>query len=427
MWRRVGIILPAVLLSLSVSGTFNNVAAQDTKARVNQRVAVPKSSEEQPGDAGLRAHTHLLVLSPGFTKAAGQASPAQVGPPFAGYAYETPASFACIYQLVGREGQACNPNVVTQNPTGGSRVVAIVDAYDDPSAASDLANFSAQFGLPPADFTVKYQSGTPPAVDPTGGWELEESTDIEWVHAMAPNAKIILVEANSDSLQDLFTAEIIAGHLVSEAGGGEVSNSWGGAEFSTETSFDFIFTAPGVVYLASTGDGPGTEYPSTSPNVVGVGGTSTNRSPYTGNLLYEGTWTLTGGGPSIYEPRPGYQNVIANLAGPSRVVPDVSLDANPVTGAWVLDSNQYEGEAGGWFIVGGTSLSVQATAGIINAAGSFRKSSAAELSLIYQNLYNPFAFRDITRDNCGLYGGFLASPGYDFCSGVGSSIGYDGK
>jgi subtilase family serine protease len=427
VWHRIGIVLAAVMLSLSVSGTLKIVAAQDNRASVNQRVGVPKSSEELPADAGLRAHTHLLVLGPGFAKAAGKASPGQVGPPFSGYAYETPASFACLYQLVSREGQACNPNVVTQNPTGGSRVIAIVDAYDDPNAASDLANFSAQFGLPPADFSVKYEGGVPPTLDPTGGWELEESLDIEWAHAMAPNARIILVEANSNSFSDLLTSELIAGHLVSEAGGGEVSNSWGGSEFASETSLDFVFTVPGVVYLASTGDGPGTEYPSVSPNVVGVGGTSTNRNPYTGDLLYEGAWSLTGGGPSPYEPRPSYQNIIESLAGPSRVVPDVSLDANPITGVWVLDTNLYEGQPGGWFIVGGTSVSVQATTGIINAAGRFHKSSAAELSVMYQNLFNADAFRDITRDNCGPYGGFLAVRGYDFCTGLGSNAGYEGK
>jgi kumamolisin len=427
MWYRMGIVLATVMLFLGVSGTVNLVRAQDNRARANQRVSVPESSVELPADAGLRAHTHLLVLSPGFAKADGQAAPAQVGPPFPGYAYETPASFACLYELVGPEGHACNPNVVTLNPTGGSRVIAIVDAYHDPNAASDLANFSAQFGLPPANFSVKYENGVPPKLDPTGGWELEESLDIEWAHAMAPYAKIILVEADSNSFFDLFTSELIAGKLVSEAGGGEVSNSWGASEFSSETSLDFVFTAPGVVYLAATGDGPGTEYPSVSPNVVGVGGTSTNRNPFTGDLLYEGAWTLTGGGPSLFEPRPHYQNIIEYLAGPSRVVPDISLDANPITGVWVLDTNLYEGQPGGWFVAGGTSVSVQAATGIINAAGHFHKSSAAELGVMYQHISDPNAFHDITRDNCGPYGGYLATPGYDFCTGLGSDVAYDYK
>ena len=422
-----GIALAAVTVSLGVSGVFNIASAQGNKVRANQTVSVPKSSEELPADTGLRVHTHLLVLTPGFAKANGQATPAQVGPPFPGYAYETPASLACLYHLVGGEGRACNPNVVTQNPTGGSRVIAIVDAYDDPNAASDLANFSAQFGLPPANFTVVYENGVAPPLDPTGGWELEESTDIELAHAMAPGAQIVLVEANSPSNLDLYTSELIAGLLVSESGGGEVSNSWGGLEFPEEAELDSVFTFPGVVYLASTGDNPGTEYPSVSPNVVAVGGTSTNRNPFTGDFLYEGAWSFTGGGPSFFEPRPKFQNIIEYLAGPSRAIPDVSADANPITGVWVLDTNLYGGQPGGWFITGGTSVAVQLMGGIINAAGHFHNSSAEELRHMYDHIFDSDAFHDIDKDNCGPYGGFLATPGYDFCTGLGSDHGYDGK
>jgi kumamolisin len=427
MGRRTGVSIVVVMLFLSISGILNVTAAQDDRVRANQSVSVPKSSEELPQDLGLRAHTHLLVLSPGFAKVEGQAAPAQVGPPFPGYAYETPASFACLYQLVPQKGHACNPNVVTLNPTGGSRVIAIVDAYDDPNAASDLANFSAQFGLPPANLTVVYENGVAPNLDPTGGWELEESLDIEWAHAMAPNAQIVLVEANSNSFDDLFFSDLIAGTIVSESGGGEVSNSWGGSEFPQEASLDFVFTAPGVVFLASTGDHPGTQYPSVSPDVVAVGGTSTNRDPFTGDFLYEGAWNEGGGGPSFFEPRPKYQNQIEFLAGPSRAVPDASLDANPITGVWVLDTNLYARQPGGWFIVGGTSVSVQAMAGIVNAAGHFHESSTEELRRMYEHIFDSDAFHDIDKDNCGPYGGFLAMRGYDFCTGLGSDRGYEGK
>ena len=414
------------ILAAALIGYCCVVVAQQKRGQANQRVVLPKSSEELPSDVGVRAHTHLLVLSPGFTKAAEKGTPAEA-PPFPGYAFETPASLACLYHLVPAV-RGCNPNVVTLNPTGGAKAIAIVDAFDDPNAISDLATFSQQFGLPAANLTVVYASGSKPGVDPTGGWELEESTDIEWAHAMAPNAQIFLVEAASNSFFDLFTAEIDAGSLVAGAGGGEVSNSWGGGEFPEEGFFDDIFTAPGVVYLASTGDQPGTEYPSVSPNVVAIGGTSTNRSPYTGDFFYEGTWNAGAGGPSLFEPRPSYQDVIAKIAGSSRSVPDASLDSNPFTGVWVYDSNPYQGVSGfPWFIVGGTSVSVQSWTGIINAAGRFSASSAAELSLMYEHLHDPHAFNDITRDNCGPYGGFLAEPGYDFCTGLGSVFGYEGK
>jgi kumamolisin len=158
-----------------------------------------------------------------------------------------------------------------------------------------------------------------------------------------------------------------------------------------------------------------------------VGGTSTNRNPFTGDFLYEGAWTLTGGGPSFFEPRPKYQNIIDHLAGPSRAVPDVALDSNPITGVWVLDTNLYAGQPGGWFIVGGTSVAVQAMGGIINAASHFHNSSAEELRHMYEHIFDFDAFNDITRDNCGPYGGFLAAPGYDFCTGLGSDHGYEGK
>ncbi|MGA8231527.1 MAG: hypothetical protein WB795_08605, partial [Candidatus Acidiferrales bacterium] len=138
----------------------------------------------------------------------------------------------------------CNPNNTTENPTGGGNAIAVVDAYDYPTAASDLSTFSAQFGLPAANFTVVYASGTRPSPDPTGGWELEEALDIEWSHAIAPKAKIFLVEAASNSNTDLLTGVAVASKLVAENGGGEVSMSWGEGEFSGETAYDNNFTKP---------------------------------------------------------------------------------------------------------------------------------------------------------------------------------------
>src|SRR5208283_1632233 len=169
------------------------------------------------------------------------------------------------------------------------------------------AQFSAQFGLPPANFQVVFAAGTNPPVDPTGGWELEESLDIEYAHAMAPNAQIYLVEANSNLDPDLFSAVDIATKLVicgqttcphGGHGKGEVSMSWGDGEFSDELSLDHHFVHGGVVYIASAGDAPGTSYPCTSPDVVCIGGTSTARNPFTGNFLYEVAWEEGGGGPS---------------------------------------------------------------------------------------------------------------------------------
>ncbi|HVO57510.1 MAG TPA: S53 family peptidase [Dongiaceae bacterium] len=386
---------------------------------------MPASSVEKPADLGVNAHTHLKVLMPEGGKFAGAAQPQEL-PPFLGYFYETPASIACIYNLVSRPRPGCNPDETTDNPSGGSGAIAVVDAYDDPNAASDLANFSAQFGLPAADFSVVFAGGTRPKLDPTGGWELEESLDIEWAHAMAPKAKIYLVEANSNSFNDLLSAVLLAANLVASNGGGEVSMSFGGSEFTEETLLDAIFTQPGVVYLASAGDAPGASWPSASPNVISAGGTTISRDSSNGRFLLENTWQDAGGGPSLVEPRPHFQDGVARVVGSTRGTPDLSFDANPATGVWVLNTNLYEGQPGGWFVVGGTSVSAPALAGIINVAGG-ANSSAQENQQIYRGLLNPFVFRDTFYGTCGINGGDFAVLGYDFCTGVGSPISYRGK
>jgi len=122
---------------------------------------------------------------------------------------------------------------------------------------------------------VVYAGGSAPPVDPTGGWELEEALDIEYAHAMAPHARLYLVEAASNYDSDLFAAIQVANNLVvcgrtsscplGSRGRGEVSMSWGGGEFPQEASLDGYFTAPGVVYFAAAGDYPGVIYPCASP------------------------------------------------------------------------------------------------------------------------------------------------------------------
>jgi len=422
-------VLPMVLLFGFPPSTFAQ-SAQGVIAGARGHIVLPQSSKFTAADAGVRMHTNVGIFVPDEL----QFLPSEL-PPVPGYGFETPASLACIYGLVAPT-PGCNPNLTTRNPGGGSGVIAIVDAFDDPSAVSDLAAYSAQFGLAPANLTVVYAGGTAPPADPTGGWELEESLDIEMAHAMAPGAHLYLVEANSDLALDLYSAVLVASNLVTcgqascpkgGAGRGEVSMSWAGAEYSAETSVDAIFQQPGVVYITGSGDSPGTFYPCTSPYVVCVGGTATARSIFTGNFLYEVAWMDGGGGFSYYEPRPFYQNSMGRTAGPTRGTPDVAFDASPNTGTWIYDSNLYEGGPGGWFVVFGTSIGAQAIAGIINAAGHFANSSTAELTTIYLNSFNPFAFNDIKRGYCGPYVTFAANPGWDFCTGVGSPSGYKGK
>ena len=401
--------LSAVTFVLLVSGAAATAQIRPTGGKV----LVPASSIEQPTDVGRFAHTNIQIFLPKELLRE-QTS----GPPYAGYAYETPASLACVYGLVTAVA-GCNPNTVTKVPVGGGRMIAIVDAYDAPNAASDLAAFSRQFGLPPASFQVVYASGVQPAHDM--GWEFEESLDVQWAHAMAPEAKIVLVEAASNSFADLMTAEDVASKMVNAAGGGEVSNSWGGGEFYGENAYDSHFVKAGVVFLASAGDYPGTSWPGTSPNVVSAGGTTVRRNPSTGAFVAEAPWDSAGGGTSVLELRPSYQSKISAV-GKYRGVPDLSFDSNPVTGVWVYDSN-----VGGWNIVGGTSVASPALAGILNLAGSFYTSSNAELTAIYNKVGVAADFTDIATGYCGPYGGYTAGSGWDFCTGVGSNKGIAGK
>jgi kumamolisin len=434
--RRAVRIVPGAIGALLV-GFVSMCSAQGGPIR--RQVVVPQSSIENPGDAGIKAHTNVLVVPIAPIRNGGNNGPLEAAalaaplPPFAGYYYDTPASIACVYNLVTKSSRGfCNPNTQTHDPTGGARAIALVDAYDDPYAAADLETFSRQFGLPSADFTVVYASGRRPLEDPTGGWELEESLDVQWSHALAPHAAIFLVEAASSQLSDLFSAELVAADLVAERfGAGEVSNGWGGSEFSTEKSYDVFFTRPDVVYLAAVGDSPGVDYPATSPNVIAAGGTSLNRD-FKNGALTETAWQDSGGGPSVFEQRPAYQDKVASIVGNVRGTPDVAFSANPNNGVWVYDSFPVELEVSypvqfstGWLVVGGTSVSTTALAGIINSRGKFRASSAGELDTIYTNLKTSNFF-DIASGNCGPYGGYPSATGWDFCTGVGSSDGLGG-
>jgi subtilase family serine protease len=173
--------------------------------------------------------------------------------------------------------------LLSQGNNGAGQTIAIVDAYNDPNIVNDLATFDAQYGLSGttasgvAQFLmVLNQNGTQgslPQADPSGGWEAEEALDVEWAHAMAPGAKIELVEANSANLSDLFSAVQTA---AGTKGVSVVSMSWGGAEFPNESSYDSIFSQhPNVAFVAASGDsGAGTIYPAVSPYVIAVGGTT---------------------------------------------------------------------------------------------------------------------------------------------------------
>lgn len=392
--------------------------AQEIRINVKHgQIIVPNSSIARAKDKGVRAHTNYLIFSP-YKKNAINGLPGG----------ETPASLACVYGLT-QSVPGCPISLTSALPQGGWGVIAIVDAYDNPNAENDLNIFSAQFGLPLCTtangcFQKIYASGTQPGYDP--GWAIEEALDIEWAHAMAPHAKIFLVEADSATNEGLFLAEDRAGDLVTAAGGGIISNSWGESEYPEETTFDFHFQKPGIVYFASSGDSAApANYPSSSPFVISSGGTSILRT--NGLFKTETAWSLnlnrgdgSSGGPSLYESRPSYQNIVQKIVGTHRGTPDISFDANPETGVDIFST-----DAGGWIIVGGTSVSAPSLAGIVNAANTRAASSQAELAAIYQGLLKNYhaLWHDVLVGN----NGYACLAGYDFVTGLGSVLGYGGK
>src|SRR5437773_8082956 len=221
---------PVKVPTLALSSSVLLFLAAPLLAQTSTSILVPNSSLERPEDRGLRAHTnHLILLRPDLTGTAPSG--------------ETPTSIRAVYKMPS---------------TGGAGVIAIVDAFHYPTAENDLGVFSAKFKLPACTkangcFRQVFASGTQPRT--SCGWSQEAALDIEWAHAMAPNAKIVLVEAASNSFSDLFHAiDVATSHVTTGGGKGEVSMSWGGGEFSAESSFDGHFQNLGVVYFAASGD-----------------------------------------------------------------------------------------------------------------------------------------------------------------------------
>jgi hypothetical protein len=424
---------------------FATAAASAAAAAQTPAMAmiVPDSSVLRPQDRGVRAHTNFQILLPAaMATLASRARPAALNPDTAGLPLnETPASLGCIYHLTTFH-PGCLPNKVRELPSGGSKLIVIVDAYYYPTAMKDLAIFSNHFGLvpvTPANFQVVFADGHQPAQDHTGGWEGEEALDIEMAHAMAPSAKIVLMEAKSAGYLDLLAGVAAAAKLVAAAGGGEVSMSWGGTEFAAEVLYEKNFAAPGVVFLAASGDGPGTSFPSVMANVVSVGGTQVWRGSNNAVYQFQGA-NAFGGGPSEFVRRPAYQDGIASIVGPSRGSPDVAayfcgntLDyatgesALCAAGAWVFDSTPVRAlGVQGWLMVAGTSVATPIVAGIVNNAGRFATSSALELTTIYTAPAADRAFADIVTYGCEIAPTLDYVPavkGWDICTGVGAPIG----
>lgn len=302
----------------------------------------------------------------------------------------------------------------TSSTSGADTTIAIVDAYNLPTAESDLNVFSSQFGLPACTtangcFQKVNQTGGTSYPRYNSGWGLEIALDIEWAHAIAPGAKILLVEASSNSFANLLAAEDYAAAHASY-----VSNSWGAAEFSGETAYDSHFVRSGVSFFVSAGDsGLPAQYPSSAPRVISVGGTTLTFNT-DGSVKSETGWSGGGGGCSVYETATAAQSSFSgyaqvNCAG-NRATPDLSLDADPASGAAVYDGSRYQGQKG-WYQVGGTSLSSPMIAARAADAGV-----VVNADFVYGTA---ISYRDITSGNNGA----SCLVGFDLCSGRGSWTG----
>lgn len=407
-------VLAAIAVAVPLAFGTSRLMAQG-----NSDVHVPDSSIEKPGEQGHKAHTnHVIALRGNEKPDRGHGNPPPPPPP-AGPAGKSPDQIRAAYGLPA---------------SGGGDIIAIVDAFHYPTALSDFNTFAGQFQLPqepsgdplnPSNnvFQVVYATGTVPATD--CGWAQEEALDIEWAHAMAPGAKIVLVEAASNSFSDLLDAVNVAAGTV---GAKQISMSWGGSEFFGEMNFDSAFNNQGVTYFAASGDTGGkTIYPGVSQFVVAAGGTSLKQDSH-GNWVETG-WSGSGGGPSQYVNRPGFQSSLPSQIGlvklnGKRAVPDFSFDADPNTGVAVYDSTSCQGLVG-WMVFGGTSVSSPSLAGIVNLAN--HQKGLGELDFLYMGygnsgFYNNF--RDVTSGSAGKY---TATTQYDLVTGIGSSIGTDGK
>ncbi|MEU6852658.1 carboxypeptidase regulatory-like domain-containing protein [Actinacidiphila alni] len=313
---------------------------------------------------------------------------------------------------------------------GAGQTVAIVDAYDDPNAEADLAVYRAQYGLPECTtangcFSKVDQRGGTDYPTPDPDWAGEISLDVDMVSAAAPNAHILLVEADSANFEDLGAAvdqavALGAKYVSNSYGTGYSSTPGSGEDPSETTSMDPYYNHPGVAVVASSGDdGYGVSYPATSQYVTSVGGTALVKDTGTSRGWTESVWNNAYGGPgsgcSVYEPKPAFQT---NTFCDKRAVADVSAVADPVTGVSVYQT--YGGS--GWAVYGGTSASSPLIAGTYAAAGTPEAGT-------YPNAYpyaQPGAFNDVTEGDNGTCSPdplCTAGPGFDGPTGLGTPNG----
>jgi subtilase family serine protease len=326
-----------------------------------------------------------------------------------------------------------------QGLKSGGRTVAVVDAYNDPNAAADLATYRAAYGLPPCTtangcFKQVNQDGAAGPL-PIGdyGWAEEESLDLDTISATCPDCHILLVEANSANTPDIVKAVNTA---AATPGVVAISNSYGGTEGSTQLGDDPNFNHPGIAITASSGDsGYGVDWPAASQYVTAVGGTTLSTASNARGWT-ETAWSGSGSGCSAFEPKPSWQH---DTGCAHRTVADVAADANPSTGLGVYDTYNSCGSNAicdlligfglvqgldGWAQVGGTSLSSPLVASVYALAGN--TGSITYGNWPYSHSSSLFDVTSGTNGSCSSAYLCTAGPGYDGPTGLGTPTGTGG-
>ncbi len=363
----------------------------------------------------------------------------------------SPAQIRAAYGLpdLPPVGAAISASVATT--LGAGQTIYIVDAYHDATALSDLNAFSTRFGLPnctsttiaptaalplPAASTTACSLSVVYATSASGmtatapaynlSWAPESKIDIQWAHAIAPLARLVLIETPDAMTNNLLGGIGLANHM----GAGVVSMSFGLAEPGWATTEDSQFTTAGMTYVAATGDiGAKVQWPAVSPNVLAVGGTGMNWSG--SGTRYEQAWANGGGGISLYEPLPTWQSGVTPVGGSAlakRAVADVSFNANPMTGEYVALT--LPAATTTWTAYGGTSIAAPQWAGIIAVANAIRVANAKTLlGDIHPLIYNTIAkvpgtyaaaFGDVVDGNNGTCATCVAGTGFDTSTGWGT-------
>jgi subtilase family serine protease len=361
-------------------------------ARAPQGVRV-RALCHQPARLQLRCRSYVRL--DGSDRPARTTAPAGYGPAQLRRAYAIPAS-------------------------SGDGLVAVVTAYDDPSAAADLATYRSTYGLPPCGpgcLSIIGQDGGSVTATPDQGWAGETALDLAMVSTGCPTCRITVVEAVSASLRDLATAERTAAALPSVL---SVSGSFGAPESAAQQSFAPAFRAqqPGTWVVHSSGDdGYGVEFPAAVPGVVAVGGTSLFLGS-DGRVVAERAWSGAGSGCSLQGAAPAWQP--AGPCGSRRAVSDVAAVADPATGVAVYATYGAPRGSGGWLVVGGTSASAPFIAGLHAAAHSGSSSPASLYSGVLRDITSGSSGRCRPKARC------TAGPGWDGPTGVGVPAGLAG-